>query len=507
MVLPIAFLAQIVVLAAILVGRIRPLRWMVVGLQRMLSEIVGDTYALLQSEVSFRKMVDQVRADLRWLSDRCDAVVVVAHSQGTAVAHEVVRAGPSPGWAPPSFRFVTFGAAVGRFVGMRALAESTRRAFTAASAYLVLTGALNAALLVAVATIWLSPEVRLHPSAWYDEMTFYVLCALFALLLPAGTAAWLPISLKRLLTRHRSQLGIAGWAAREVWRDLYASADPVPNGPLREPDVSPDRLRSDDGGAATPTQVGNRRNPFRDHTIYWNNSDEFVTYLMATVAPLTGPLRSSIEPATPAMHAAAHARSKRLTSLNQVRLAALLWVTVVCVTQWSAEASSAMRWTLSAWSIAVGMTLAGVFYLWSAWNRREEHRFVASHQSSQGPVTGPALAASALVVPAVVTYSFGSLPVRVELLAVLTGSLVVLLLLAAGGYLVNPARPYGWWTAKNGELRLGWVWGSCVGLIFGAVAWIAWVGMVAGSNDLGGVLGRLLVIDAAWVAFLSSSLG
>ncbi|MBA3342317.1 MAG: hypothetical protein H0W30_17565 [Gemmatimonadaceae bacterium] len=514
-VLPIAFAAQIAVLATILVGKMRLLRWSVVRVQRLLSEVVGDTYALLQSDVSFRKMVDQVRKDLRWLSDRCDAVVVVAHSQGSAVTHEALRTERSEGWALSDCRLITFGAAVGRFVGMRALVESSRRAFTAASAHLILTGALNAALLFAVATIGLSPEARQYPSAWYDEMTFYVVIGLFALLMPSATAALLPISLRRLATRHQSQLALAGLANRDGWRDIYATADPIPNGPLLEPDFSSDHQGRDDGIAVTSMQVTNRRNPFRDHTTYWNNPDEFVTCLIATLAPLTGRLRSLIDPPPVAMNAAAHARAHRVSSLNHVRLAALFWTAVVCITDISAlygaqssTQTSGMRLTLFSWSIAMGTTLAAMLWLWSIWNRRQEHLFLVSHQSSHRPFVGPMLTAGALLLPGLVTYSFGSLRLRLELLTVLAGSIVVLLLLAAIGHVVkDPARPYGPLTGKDGELRRGSVWASCFGLIGAALAWIAWVLMVAGSDDLGGLIGRLIVIDAAWFAFLASSLG
>ncbi len=51
------------------------------------------------------------------------------------------------------------------------------------------------------------------------------------------------------------------------WHDYFASADPVPNGPLLDR-FQPQKLRS--------TAVDNLRSILRDHTTYWHNRDGFV---------------------------------------------------------------------------------------------------------------------------------------------------------------------------------------------------------------------------------------
>jgi hypothetical protein len=62
------------------------------AVQRVLSGTVGDSMILLASPVQRAAIVDRVHDAYRWLVRmRCDEVVIVAHSQGAAIAHEMLR--------------------------------------------------------------------------------------------------------------------------------------------------------------------------------------------------------------------------------------------------------------------------------------------------------------------------------------------------------------------------------------------------------------------------------
>jgi hypothetical protein len=64
-------------------------RWVAVKI----SAVLGDSYMLAHCPVQFSAMRTQVARDLRWLQDRCEKVAVVAHSQGAAIAHQVLKDG------------------------------------------------------------------------------------------------------------------------------------------------------------------------------------------------------------------------------------------------------------------------------------------------------------------------------------------------------------------------------------------------------------------------------
>jgi hypothetical protein len=72
--------------------------------------------------------------------------------------------------------------------------------------------------------------------------------------------------------------------AATIWRDLYASRDPVSNGPLFEattPDAGPVPSRTSD-------KVWIQRSLVADHTGYWTSTDDFVARLACLIANKAG---------------------------------------------------------------------------------------------------------------------------------------------------------------------------------------------------------------------------
>ena len=87
------------------------LRSAVLRLQASLAGIVGDSYMLLEDPVQRRAIIDRVQRDLNWLLQRCRNVVVVAHSQGAAVA-EMVLVEPRRSGPVKIKSFITLGAGI-----------------------------------------------------------------------------------------------------------------------------------------------------------------------------------------------------------------------------------------------------------------------------------------------------------------------------------------------------------------------------------------------------------
>jgi hypothetical protein len=80
--------------------------------QDALAGSVGDAFVWQRRPLLREAIVTQVRADLQALSGECDAVVVIAHSQGASIAHEVLRRG---GGAPTNLAaLVTYGQGINR---------------------------------------------------------------------------------------------------------------------------------------------------------------------------------------------------------------------------------------------------------------------------------------------------------------------------------------------------------------------------------------------------------
>ena len=85
---------MVVVLLALGAIPIPKLRSALLRLQLQMAATLGDCYVLLERPIEAASIVSGVRRDLRWLSARCSEVVVVAHSQGGAIAPAVAAADP-----------------------------------------------------------------------------------------------------------------------------------------------------------------------------------------------------------------------------------------------------------------------------------------------------------------------------------------------------------------------------------------------------------------------------
>ena len=224
-------------------------RYVAVVLQRTTS-ILGDSYGLVANDAQRGAILTRFRGAVEWLDARCEKVVIVAHSQGAAVVHaalsaEVIR--------PPPL-LVTFGA------GLVKLAQ-LRQCELSRSVRLLVAGWILPALLAAVAThVWAAggdvdiAELKILPWILYGAAALCVIGAL---------TAW---------SETRSQLAPALKHRPQRWIDLYASSDPVPQGPLDE--YLP-------GCGVESERIINRRSILSDHNTYWKNKPEFVSRVAA----------------------------------------------------------------------------------------------------------------------------------------------------------------------------------------------------------------------------------
>lgn len=257
------------VLAVVILGAV-PIPWvrqLAVALQRLLSTSVGDSFVLVSSPTRGQAIVTRVQRDLLWLTDRCQRVAVVAHSQGAAIAHRALRR------VPPGERklaaFVTVGSGQTKLVDL----ENLRDTDAAREVWLAPAG-----LLVLTTSIWLAvgnlrSGGREPADGWWFGPLWLAFMGLLFLLLGIG-AAW---------PRRQPDADEVEVDAERGWLDLYASHDPVANGALFHLSSMPGTQLP-----LTSRPVYNLASPLRDHTSYWRNRDEFVSTIAATLADAAG---------------------------------------------------------------------------------------------------------------------------------------------------------------------------------------------------------------------------
>jgi hypothetical protein len=344
------FLVQILlillgILAVLPVPSIR--RW-VTSVVLALESFIGDSFAFSGNPIANSAVTSRVRVDLDWLTDRCERVVVVAHSQGAAIAvraleHYLVQAPPAR--ARRVERLITYGSGLVKLTQLEELTQPPR-GYPGIIRYLWLIIAVTAVAVpfvaretyLALARIWTA--LRTAPeSIWFDPanfqkpLTLTQLILLFSLIAGGALVGWFAVVAQRRFERARARVReVAVGLCRHLhWTDLYASSDPVPNGPLFVEDLPP---------RFTGRQVTNARSFVRDHVTYWRNVDEFV----GQVARELGDVVSVAPLPDEASFAAAVARRQRritwLTWLRRLTLAAAL-VSIVSQANWFTELGAA----------------------------------------------------------------------------------------------------------------------------------------------------------------------
>lgn len=216
---------------------------------------------------------------------------------------------------------------------------------------------------------------------------------------------------KAISTPVREPAGLARWV------DLYASADPVPNGPTRIKKVA----------ILESVPIWNRGSFFSDHTTYWSNRAGF-TLRVARVCAETArsPWVDTLPPVTPAADSRAAWRVRLLRLARLVT--SLAWLFVLGLS-WNRYGRSLQlpfhlpTWappgtpTVMRWALLVVLTAAAVWatarlllWPWARWVRTEEATYFETGSYPTGtPLPPLALMATvfAIVVSLAVTLARG----------------------------------------------------------------------------------------------------
>lgn len=246
-------------------------RWVAVKV----SAVLGDSYMLAHCPVQFAAMRTKVARDLRWLQDHCDKVAVVAHSQGAAIAHQVLK--DDCDQLGNVQAFITVGQGISKLRILQRMDWDPRVSRAAWWSRLLVTIGMVLAGLPAIGLLarhWTSApivKIVLDMRSW-----LVLLCAGVAII-----AIGVRVAMHAVRSDIEEDLALPN--AGFWWRDYYASADPVSNGPV----ISGRVRRPADDQAAPPrllpgpcNQVYNSASILFDHNRYLRNQDQLVSRLM-----------------------------------------------------------------------------------------------------------------------------------------------------------------------------------------------------------------------------------
>jgi hypothetical protein len=218
-------------------------------LRSLVVSFVGDSYALVADPISSAAIVARVERDLGLLEQRAAGapVVIVAHSQGAEVVHQVLARRIS---AAPVESLVTFGAGIAKLHATRRL-RSRRGPAACAFALRLVSATCACAGALAVLGGWHAPLAPFGGPA--------------LLVIATGLISAARAMLRTIVGCEADAIAIgAGQVTR--WTDLHASHDPVSEGDLPF-----------GAGLGQSSTVVNRRSLLLDHVTYWHNAEGFQT--------------------------------------------------------------------------------------------------------------------------------------------------------------------------------------------------------------------------------------
>lgn len=254
--IPLAWLLQVAVILVSLLAWIPfpRFRTLLTNLLLRLSGTLGDSYVFLESPVQRAAAIETTRQSLEWVAERSAKVVVIAHSQGAAIAYEALKRTRELD-ARTSGKvelFLTFGSGISKLTELEATSRTEWARY------------FRIALLFALYCIVTFPRAvqNAGDAVWFVWMLYGL--APVMMLAVAVVEAWRAC---------RKAVGDSASATLKPirWIDFHSSKDPVPNGPLRETALD-DRFES--------VEVVNRGSVASDHTSYWDNRDAFVLRLL-----------------------------------------------------------------------------------------------------------------------------------------------------------------------------------------------------------------------------------
>lgn len=287
---------------------------------------VGDAYLFAFDGLARAAMVQRIRRNLDWLNNderSCRRVAIVAHSQGAALCHDLLRSGALRQDDPVDL-FVTVGSGVRRLNVFRELHEDAKLRslgwtsiaglVALVAGLLLLLGGLGLPGMAGVGAragglVILAGCLAAQParSSWRPALILAALGALTLGVTGVLAGGWPGARLLASMVALSAGVGLYLWAAWQVvdrlrkpsrlalpaeaverWVDFYSTADPVPNGPMQTWPANEEQPVPPPAVHPTARLVYNLRSVQADHSYYPENTDEFVSQLAAELAAAGG---------------------------------------------------------------------------------------------------------------------------------------------------------------------------------------------------------------------------
>ncbi len=259
--LALGLIAQVVLTVIGLLGLLPVLRPAVRKLQRALTRTVGDSFVFVHDDLTWSRIEDRLIRAVAAGASRADRLVVLTHSQGTAVMHRALTGVAMDGRVST---WLSLGS------GLQKLAELNR----VGTRSLIAWATVRLIAVAAIAATVPGWERVVNPGTGEAEVS----SPLGAAVLVALVLLYAPLAQVRRVRRGvADRVASAAATSRLRWVDLYTRYDPVPAGPL--PGASADWRTN-----PVSVEVHNLGSYLHDHSAYAGNHEEVNATLFDVLA-------------------------------------------------------------------------------------------------------------------------------------------------------------------------------------------------------------------------------
>lgn len=263
-VFPVAVLALLAITGPLAFAPFDPARKAARRINGIAANVLGDIYVLLERPSRAAAIRERVRASYVWLADRCDSVIVVAHSQGAAVALDfLVEERPSKAHV-----LVTLGSGARKLAHLRFNRQGSESYGKVGSAWL-------AVIVPGLVGLVVYDLVHNALPSWLSLALVGVSTLVFLV------TRWHHGSQDRLQESKEWRRLLSSMEL--PWYDFSARNDPVSNGEhvvAKKGNTRPHSLKTN--------EVQNRGSLLSDHTTYWENTSQFVPRVVEIIADRIG---------------------------------------------------------------------------------------------------------------------------------------------------------------------------------------------------------------------------
>jgi len=292
-------------LALVPIGQLRSA---VLSLMRRIARVVGDSYVLVADPLQRAALATAVISAMRWMRPQCERMMLVAHSQGAAVAHDALTADN----APRVESLATVGAGLVKLHALMYADQHFPQRFLFAG---LVAPVLAASIAIGARLVQLE-----------DAPNYLWLAAAILLIVGLVSVALVWESVTRTLHELKSNR----WGTIDLkisqpllrWRDFFGLRDPVPNGSMSGA-IPVQGLRS--------VAVTVRGSMWADHTEYWNSRADFIPRLVVELARAAGWPMLGWVGASARLRSLRRSFRKRLAILSSVRWGDWLVALLPCI--------------------------------------------------------------------------------------------------------------------------------------------------------------------------------